>query len=144
MLIDVAQLTALLVSKMPPDAKLQLPPPCMVDMQGEPLDYQEGVSLSLRFPFLPRYQNPLGFMQGGFIVAALDNTVGPFSYLIAPPSVTSQLTVNYLRPITPQQTHLTCIARLVERTKKTLYLSGEARGSDGKVAALCQVVCQIL
>ena len=120
------------------------PPACLLDMQGEPLEYEEGVSLSMRFPVLPRYANPLGHMQGGYIVAALDNTLGPFSYLIAPPSVTSALNTQYLRPVTADTAFITCIARLSERTRGTLYLIGEARNPEGKIVALCQATCQIL
>ena len=133
-----------LQSMLPADSGLHIPPACLVDMQGEPLEYQEGVSLSVRFPVLPRYANPLGHMQGGYIVAALDNTLGPFSYLIAPPSVTSALNTQYLRPVTAGTAFIICIARLTERTRGTLYLSGEARGPDGKIVAMCQAVCQIL
>ena len=133
-----------LASRMPPGLELQLPPPCLLDMQAEWLEYVEGVQLTMRFPVLPRYRNPLGYMQGGFIVAALDNTIGPFSFLIAPPSVTSQLNISYLRPVTREQTWLTCTATVIERTRKTLFLAGAARDDGGKVAAMAQAVCQIL
>lgn len=133
-----------LQSAVPAGAPLQIPPPCLIDMQGEPLEYEEGASLTVRFPVLPRYANPLGYMQGGYIVAALDNTVGPFSYLIAPPSVTSSLNTQYLRPVTPGTGFIICVARLTERTRATLYLTGEARNPEGKVVAMCQAVCQIL
>jgi acyl-coenzyme A thioesterase PaaI-like protein len=83
-------------------------------------------------------------MQGGFVVAALDNTIGPFSFLIAPPSVTSQLNISYLRPVTPEQAWLNCTATVIQRTRKTLYLAGEACGDDGKVTAIAQAVCQII
>lgn len=133
-----------LQSMTPAGSGLQIPPACLLDMQGEPLEYEEGVSLSVRFPVLPRYANPLGHMQGGYIVAALDNTLGPFSYLIAPPSVTSALNTQYLRPVTADTAFITCIARLSERTRGTLYLIGEARNPEGKIVALCQATCQIL
>lgn len=138
------QLLDLLRARLPAGVPLQLPPPCLTDMQGEPLNYVEGESLTMRFPVLPRWRNPLGYMQGGFIAAALDNTIGPFSYLIAPPSVTSQLNLSYLRPVSPTAQALTCTARLVERTKKTLFIAGEARTDDGKVAVLCQATCALL
>lgn len=133
-----------LLSLAPAGMNLQIPPPCLIDMQGEPLEYEENASLTVRFPVLPRYANPLGHMQGGYIVAALDNTLGPFSYLIAPPSVTSSLNTQYFRPVTPETSFITCVARLTERTRATLYLTGEARNPEGKVVALCQAVCQIL
>lgn len=137
-------LLELLRARLPPGAELLLPPPCMLDMQGEFVDWQPDHSLTMRFPVLPRYRNPLGSMQGGFIAAALDNTLGPFSYLIAPPSVTSQLTLSYLRPVPPGSKFLTCTAWLVARTGKSVHLRGEAVGDDGKIAALAQAACQLI
>ena len=137
-------INALLLARLPAGAPLQIPPPCLLDMQGEPLEYVEGQSLAMRFPVLARYQNPIGYMQGGFIVAALDNTLGPFSYLIAPPSVTSRLAIDYLRPVLPTETAIVCTARLVDRTARTLFLSGQVTGSNGKTIALCQSVCQLV
>ncbi|KPN20663.1 hypothetical protein AO715_12640 [Xanthomonas sp. Mitacek01] len=121
-----------------------IPPPCLLDMQGEFLEYEDGMRMSLRFPVLPRYRNPMGNMQGGFIVAALDNTLGPFSYLIAPPSVTATLNTQYLRPVSPDLTHIVCEARLVARTRNVLHLAAEARSEDGRVFVLCQATQQIL
>lgn len=141
---DGTDINALLRARLPAGVPLQIPPPCLLDMQGEPVAYVEGVSLAMRFPVLPRYQNPIGHMQGGFIVAALDNTLGPFSYLIAPPSVTTSLNTQYLRPVTPDMPHITCHARLMERTRNQLFLAGEVRDDAGRVLVMCQAVCQIL
>lgn len=125
-------------------AGLRIPPPCIAEMQGEFLAYEEGQRLRMRFPVSARYQNPLGHMQGGFIVAALDNTLGPFSYLIAAPSVTISLNTQYLRPVTAGDAWIECEARLVERTRNVLHLQGEARNPAGKVVALCQSMNQLL
>jgi acyl-coenzyme A thioesterase PaaI-like protein len=144
MTLSSNDLLDLLRARLPAGVPLRLPPPCLMEMQGEPIDWNDGVSLTMRFPVLERWQNPLGYMQGGFIAAALDNTLGPFSYLIAPPSVTSQFNLSYLRPVGPSSSWLTCIATLVERTSKTLYLAGEAQTDDGKTAARCHAVCQLL
>lgn len=59
-----------LQSMAPKGMGLQIPPARLLDMQGEPLEYEEGVSLAVRFPVLPRYANPLGHMQGGYVVEA--------------------------------------------------------------------------
>ena len=109
-----------LQSVVPEGISLRIPAACLLDMRGEPLEYEEGVSLTVRFPVLPRYANPLGHMQGGYIVAALDNSPGPFSYLIAPSSVTSSLNALYLRPVTPETSFITCVAWLNERARATL------------------------
>jgi len=137
-------INALIRANAPAAMHALLPPPCLIDMDGEFLEYEDGVRMSLRFPVLARYRNPMGNMQGGFIVAALDNTLGPFSYLIAPPSVTATLNTQYLRPITPDVAHIVCEARLVARTRNVLHLAAEARSEDGKVFVLCQATQQIL
>src|SRR5690606_25258907 len=71
-------LAALIRARLPEPVHALVPPPCLLDMQGEVVEYEDGRALTMRFPVLPRYRNPLGNMQGGFIVAALDNTIGPF------------------------------------------------------------------
>ena len=133
-----------LAASVPPEIRARLPPPCLLDMQPEPVEYVPGERLVMRFPVLERYQNPFGYMQGGFVLAALDNTVGPFSFLIAPPSVTQQVTINYVRPVTPDQTHVTCIATVLERTRRTLYLTGRAIADDGRLFAIAQATFQIV
>lgn len=139
-----ADLDALIRATLPPALHGMIPPPCLLDMQGEMLDYEADARLRMRFPVLPRYRNPLGNMQGGFIVAALDNTIGPFSFLIAPPSATASLDTQYLRPVTAGDAYITCSAWLVERTRSTLHIHAEARNDAGKVVVLCQSVNQIL
>ncbi len=133
-----------LAAGVPPEIRARLPPPCLLDMQAEPVEYVDGERLVMRFPVLERYQNPFGYMQGGFVLAALDNTVGPFSFLIAPPSVTQQITINYVRPVTPDQTHIVCVATVLERTRRTLYLTGRALGDDGRLFAIAQATCQMV
>jgi uncharacterized protein (TIGR00369 family) len=133
-----------LAAGVPDEIRKRLPPPCLLDMRAEPVEYIDGERLVMRFPVLERYQNPFGYMQGGFVLAALDNTLGPFSFLIAPPSVTQQITINYVRPVTPDQAHLTCIATVLERTRRTLYLTGRAMGDDGRLFAIAQATCQIV
>jgi uncharacterized protein (TIGR00369 family) len=138
------EIDALIRAKAPEPVRALIPPPCLTEMQGEFVEYEEGQRLVMRFPVLPRYRNPMGHMQGGYVVAALDNTLGPFSYLIAPPSVTTSLNTQYLRPASGEDAFITCEARLVERTRNVLHLHAEARNPAGKIVALCQSVNQIL
>lgn len=144
MTLTGSDIDALIRAKAPDAVKPLIPPPCLLDMQGEFVEYAEGQRLTMRFPVLPRYRNPMGHMQGGFIVAALDNTLGPFSYLIAPPSVTTSLNTQYLRPATGNDAFITCEAWLVERTRNVLHLHAVARNPEGKPIALCQSMNQIL
>ena len=77
---------------------LELPPPCFHDMQGEFLRYSSRKAILVSFPVLAKQLNPIGVMQGGYIAAAFDNTLGPLSYLATQkPAVTLDMTQTYLR-----------------------------------------------
>jgi len=127
-----------------PDSNLELPPKVFVDMEGEFLDYHEGQTLTVRFPVKARYQNPMGHMQGGTIVAAIDNTLGPLSFLVAPPSVTTQLNTSYIRPVTAQDEHIIITGRVLERTRGQLFMMAEVTNAVGKLVAVSYATCSIL
>jgi uncharacterized protein (TIGR00369 family) len=124
---------------------LRIPPRSFEDMHAEMQCYDpDAQTLRVRIPVEERYENPTGAMQGGFLCAALDNVLGPLSYLVAPPSATTQLNVTFLRPITPQYEYIVVEARAEERAGKHLQLSGNVLTPDGKTAATCTATCRIL
>lgn len=124
---------------------LRIPPPCFDEMKGEYMAFDEiGRALVARFPVEARYQNPLGFMQGGFMTAAIDNTLGPLAYLVAPPSVTLHLSTQFLRPVPPGTAHITVHGRIDEMTKSYLFLSARVLDPRDRVLAIAQATCQIL
>lgn len=129
---------------MPAGTSIEIPPKIFVDMDATIVEYREGEALTVRFPVQERYQNPLGLMQGGMIVAAIDNSIGPLSYLVAPPSVTMQLNTSYLRRITPEDEYIDVEARLVARAGKHLYLSAQVFNPAGKLVALAHATCALL
>ena len=129
---------------MAPGTRLEVPPKAFVDMGGEFVDYQEGQTLSVRFPVKERYQNPMGHMQGGMIVAAIDNTLGPLSFLVAPPSVTTQLNTSYIRPVTAQDEYIIITGRVLERTRSQLFMMAEVTNAFGKLVAISYATCSIL
>lgn len=122
----------------------QIPPPVFTEMGAEVVGYDEGEALRVRFPVEPRFTNPAGVMQGGMIAAAVDNTLGPLSYLVAPPSVTTQFNLTYLRPIPPSLGTFVVEGRLDERTRQYLFLSARVLAPDGRVLALAQATCFVL
>lgn len=138
---DVLETIAAMI---PEGLQVELPPRIFLDMQGEIIDYEEGHFLTIRFPVLERYRNPMGHMQGGMIVAAIDNTFGPLSYLVASPSVTTQLNTSYIRPVTTDDRHIDVVAEVEEKTGRYLFLSAEVLNPAGKPVALSHASCQIL
>jgi len=62
-----------------------IPPPVFVSMQGEFMEFElDSGTLITRFPVLDKYLNPYGYMQGGMVAAAVDNTLGPLSMVALP------------------------------------------------------------
>jgi acyl-coenzyme A thioesterase PaaI-like protein len=110
----------------------RLPPPVFTAMEGRfvAFDPRAG-TLSARFPVRERDLNPFGSMQGGMIAAAVDNTLGPLSMLVAPPNVTRRLEVTYSRPVTPAHGHILVEARFLGREGRRLHLRADVRDPDG-------------
>ena len=108
------------------------PPPVFSAMGGEfvALDLEAG-SLTARFLVRKSYLNPFGTMQGGMVAAAVDNTLGPLSMLVAPPSVTRQLEMTYSRPVTSDIEYIVVSARLLERQDRRLVFRADVRSPGG-------------
>lgn len=124
---------------------LQLPPRIFKDMEGEFIGWDEQIpELVVRFPVRERYQNPLGVMQGGMVVAAIDNTFGPLAFLVAPPSLTMQLNTSFIKSVAPSEAYIEVTARVDLLTKRFLYMSARVTSASGEVLAISQAGCMIL
>ncbi len=130
--------------QIPDGVELELPPKSFVDMEAEIVAFEPGQSLTVRFPVLERYQNPMKMMQGGFIVAAIDNTIGPLVYLVAPPSVTTQLNTSFTRPVTPDSQFIVVEARVTAQTRRQLFLSAHVTNQAEKLVAIGQAVHTVI
>ncbi len=128
----------------PQNGGLKLPPPVALLMEVEFVSYEEGRAMTNRFPVKEMYQNPAGHMQGGMIAAAIDNTLGPLSFLLAPYSTTTHLNLTYIRPVTPEMSHILVTARLVERTRNQLHLSATVTSEDGKTLVIAYATQRIV
>lgn len=120
------------------DEGFTIPPPVFTEMGAEVVGYDEGEALRVRFPVEQRFANPAGVMQGGMIAAAIDNTIGPLSYLVAPPSVTTQLSLSYLRPVPQRLEFFEVEACLDERTRQYLFFSARATDPRGRTLVIAQ------
>ena len=119
----------------PSNTSMELPPKIFIDMEGEFIDFVESKSLTARFPNMKRYMNPFGFMQGGIIVAAMDNTIAPLSYVTAPPNITKDIHTTYKRPIKECDRFIDVVATVVKKTKLGIMLQAEVLNEKGKLAA---------
>jgi acyl-coenzyme A thioesterase PaaI-like protein len=114
-------------------------------MEGHMVEWNPTVkTLIARYPLKPEFQNPRQYMQGGFVVAALDNTLGPLSYLSGAPSVTMQLNTTYIRPAAPHYDYIEIHAVINEMTSSKVYSSAEARSPEGKLLSSVQAISHIV
>lgn len=130
---------------------LKLPPPVFAAMQTDVQDYRPGDAethvgavMVARFPMLEQHQNPMGHMQGGMIAAAVDNVIGPLSYLVAPPSATAQMQVTYLAPVTPDFEYVEVTARLTHRAGRHLVFDATVTDPAGKTLAVAHATQTIV
>jgi acyl-coenzyme A thioesterase PaaI-like protein len=96
--------------------------------------------LTARFPVPAEYLNTYGSMQGGMVAAAVDNTLGPLSMLVAPPNVTRRLQMKYSRPVTPDLNFIIVEARLTERKDRWLSFRAEVKDEEGTLLARARAV----
>jgi len=113
-----------------------LPPPVFELMHAELLDFDpDSGQLKIRFPVLEQYLNPYGVMQGGMVAAAVDNTLGPLSMLVAPPNVTRTLDMKFSQPVNLDLENIIVEAKLLERAGRRLKFSAEVRDQSGRLLA---------
>ena len=112
--------------------KFEIPPPVFLTMQGEFLSFskKEG-SLKCRFPVLKAHFNPYGVMQGGMISAAIDNTIGPLSMLVAPPSLTRKMEVKYSSAVEKELGFIYVTAHYRAQKKRFLYFEAVVENAMG-------------
>jgi uncharacterized protein (TIGR00369 family) len=93
-------------------------------------------TIDVSFTATEQFLNPAGDIQGGFLAAMLDDTLGPA--LVATLgegewAPTVDLQVQFLRPAKPGRLHAK--GRVVRRGRDIAFLAGELRGPDDKVVA---------
>ena len=126
-------------------AGLAIPPPAFTTMNTEVVDYRPGDAetnlgavMIVRIPNDERWRNPMGLMQGGALGMAVDNVIGPLSYLVAPPSSTTQLALTYIAPVTPDMDAITVEGRFVQRAGRQLVFDAEVKAPDGTVLTVAR------
>lgn len=114
------------------------PPPAALLLGWELVEVDpERGTIEVAFAADERFVNPVGVIQGGFLAAMLDDTLGPALVATLPPdrfAPTLDLHVQFLRPARPGR--LLGRGRIVQRGREVCFLAGELVGSDGKPVAV--------
>lgn len=123
----------------------KLPPPQAAQTLGMTIlrvDAESGV-LEAEFDGKPEFTNPAGNIQGGFLAAMLDDTMGPaLSATLAAGEFapTLQLNIQFLTPAKPGK--LQAVGRIARRGGGVCFLSGEL-SQDGRLVATATATAAI-
>jgi len=125
--------------------EMQIPPSAFITMEGSIVEYDisEGC-MKTQFPVLKQFLNQFGYMQGGMIVAAIDNTLGPLSMLVAPPNFTRSLDVKFRKVIHPDIEIIYVDAKLECQRKRMLEFSSKVFDKDETIYATAKATHWIL
>jgi len=122
-----------------------LPPPSFEIMQCQVIEFNENEkSMVVKMPVLEAFTNPYGTMQGGMIMGAIDNTLGPLSMLVAPKNVTRTMESKLLKPITMDVKFIYVKAQLSEQKKRRLTFDIVVKDRSENIYARAKVVNWIL
>jgi molybdopterin converting factor subunit 1 len=120
-------------------------PPNYVELLGmRPLEAEPGL---MRFEFNPTEQlyNPDGAIQGGFLAAMLDESMGPAAFSALGPGhafPTLDLNVSFLRPA--RAGRLVGEGRVVQAGKTVAFLEGILSNDDGQVVARATATARVV
>jgi len=93
-------------------------------------------TIEVLFTATEQFLNPAGDVQGGFLAAMLDDTLGPALVATLEDgqwAPTIDLQIQFLRPVKPGV--LRGFGRVVRRGKGVAFLAGELQRADGAVVA---------
>jgi uncharacterized protein (TIGR00369 family) len=102
-------------------------------------------TIHVEFDAKPEFLNPLGAVQGGFLAAMLDDTLGPALIATLPPdqfAPTIELKVNFIKPAQPGVIH--GFGRVVSRGGTIAFLSGELKTPQGELIATATATARIV
>jgi len=122
------------------------PPPAAATLGFKLLDVDPAAgTIRVQFEGKRDFLNPLGNIQGGFLSAMLDDTLGPALVATLPPdhfAPTIELKVNFIRPATPGP--LIGTGRVVSRGGTIAFLAGELRSEQGELIATATATARIV
>jgi uncharacterized protein (TIGR00369 family) len=123
----------------------EAPPPAAVLLGWELVSIDpEAGTIEVAFAATAQFLNPAGVIQGGFLAAMLDDTLGPALVATLGPgefAPTTDLHVQFLRPARPGR--LTGRGRVVRRGSNVAFLAGELLDESGQTVAVATATALI-
>ena len=102
-------------------------------------------TVRIAFDAKPAFRNPMGNIQGGFLAAMLDDTMGPALIATLGPgefAPTLELKINVLRPA--RTGRLIGTGRVVHRGGTVAFLAGDLSDAEGNLLATASATARIV
>jgi molybdopterin converting factor subunit 1 len=119
--------------------------PNYIDLLGmRPLLAESG-HVRMEFRATEEFLNPAGIVQGGFLTAMLDDTMGPAAIAQLGPghfTPTLELKVSFLRPARPGR--FVCDGRVVHMGRSVAFLEGSLADEEGNVVATATATARVV
>jgi uncharacterized protein (TIGR00369 family) len=122
------------------------PPPAAITLGFKliEVDPQQG-TISVQFEAKQEFLNPMGNVQGGFLAAMLDDTLGPALVATLPKdhfAPTIELKVNFIRPA--KLGRVIGTGRVVSKGGTIAFLAGELKTEQGELLATATATARIV
>jgi uncharacterized protein (TIGR00369 family) len=126
---DVPRRVASTLRGVPPnDRRVQVPPNCDLTLGMVCLDKSEPGRTVWRMTADERFANPTGIVQGGFLAAFADSSMGASALTFARErkvfAANAEMKVSFLRPV-PAGTTLTCTAYVLSGGSKAVFAEAD-------------------
>ena len=124
--------------------RAQPPAAALLGFELIEIDESKG-TIRVRFTARPEFTNPIGIVQGGFVAAMLDDTLGPALQSTLGPdqfAPTLELKVNFVSPAKPGV--FVADGRVVARGGSIAFLAGELRTEDGTLVATATATARVV
>jgi uncharacterized protein (TIGR00369 family) len=121
-------------------------PPCAELLGWEVVEARPADGwIRIRFEGRPEFRNPAGFIQGGFLAAMLDDTMGPAMFVYSEGRVftpTIEMHVSFLSPARPGP--LYGEGRVVQAGKSIAFLEGQLMDLAGTIVARARASARLV
>jgi len=122
----------------PRDRRVQVPPNCDLTLGMVCLDKSEPGRTVWRMTADERFANPVGIVQGGFVAAFADSTMGAASLTYARErkvfSANAELKISFLKPAKIGSV-LTCTAWVLSGGARAAFVEAEVVDDEGRMVA---------
>ena len=123
----------------------KIPPPPAAALLGWKATEAEPGRIRVEFQAKEAFYNPAGVVQGGFLAAMLDDTMGPAATtLLAPGEITAtlEMKVSFLRPA--RAGRLVGEGRVVHKGRSIVFMEGSLTAEDGSLIATATTTARIV